>query len=1196
MQPIPTDILRELEALRARLVDGGMPPSTARLYAQFSRVRELQPSLPTWTQAEALLRFDEALQLVDLALIARAGDDTTWRASARRAAEFLEWLAQPGVFDTDAPLHLLAAATYQFAGYPARAYGLLQGAENDSESALVHAALRGDFVALLDHLRAYWSAEPGQQADGNNWAEAIPRQVTGEVASVFGLVCAALRWGDVSRLERAIAKLEAVTKLMLHSRNQSSWLLSRLCTEAVREYARSALRVHCAPLLADLGPNGQVALERYFRLAFLGNRGLTWPSQVRGIARLITDQSFALCTPTGSGKTTIAEIAILTRLFALDRGADVEAFGPFEPAPLVMYLVPSRALAAEVETKLARVVRHFPIRVTALYGGTDFGPTDAAITVNERMIVIATYEKAEALLRFIGPRLLQRLALCVIDEAHGVQFEDQPEVETFVENRALRLEALIARLLARVAPNQQRVIALSAVAGGIEKALAAWAAGDSAATPEIVSYRSTRQIIGRLECLPNGAYEILYDLLDGAPLQFNDPAFRESPYVRNPFPDHPPAPEWNRYRRADMRLIPAVLWAAMHVAASPAPNRGTVLIAILQNPDWYARDFLILLEQTWAGQELPLFFVPPTEERQLQLWSTCLSACADYFGRDSYEYRLLTYGICLHHGKMPGSLARLLVQVIEQGIVQIVAATSTLSEGINIPVSLILLTSLTRFDGDLPAQQFANLAGRAGRPGLTTEGRVLVALERGPAGPGLEDVIAQAQRRYRRLITELERRGANANQPDRSASALAQLLRLIERLWRQAFGPGEFATWLEQAAPADLAVAGIANLATALDTLDNVLLAAIVELEELTGGEREVDDLDVELRRIWARTYAHYAAAEEQRLADLFVRRGEALVTSVYQDREARRRLYRTGLAPLSGVQLLGLYPRLRDHLATGFAYATWNSAEKLAYITTTIELIGTIQGFTLPARAGRSNVDYRAVLAWWLDPANVRRPPDVSLRAGWHRYITNNFTYRANWALGSIVALILSEAYGGGMPEPTLDRWEATGMPWAVYWMKDLLTWGTLDPVVAYLMTLGRAQTRPAAETLAAGYYPELKPANPEELLHAERIRSWCLGLPRAPLEEGDPVPPFQIPAKVLRETAGVAQRRWRVLPVIRNDVLRWIDPAGFPLAESELPQAWFDSYLHEYDFVLDLDQRMVWWSRYVTANPLLRVPDERR
>ena len=40
--------------------------------------------------------------------------------------------------------------------------------------------------------------------------------------------------------------------------------------------------------------------------------------------------------------------------------------------------------------------------------------TDAAITVNERMIVIATYEKAEALLRFIGPQVCSNVWLCAL--------------------------------------------------------------------------------------------------------------------------------------------------------------------------------------------------------------------------------------------------------------------------------------------------------------------------------------------------------------------------------------------------------------------------------------------------------------------------------------------------------------------------------------------------------------------------------------------------------------------------------------------------------------------------------------------------------------------------------------------------------------------------------------------------------------
>jgi replicative superfamily II helicase len=289
----------------------------------------------------------------------------------------------------------------------------------------------------------------------------------------------------------------------------------------MRVYTQSALRAQSTSLRVLLGPNGNIALERYLRLAFASNRALTWPSQLRGIARLAEDRSFVLCTPTGSGKTTIAELAIILRLFAPDRGGETEQYGPFDQPPLVIYLVPSRALAAEVEAKLARIVRHFvnpAIRVTALYGGTDFGPTDVWLTANERVVVIATYEKGEALLRFLGARLLQRLALVVIDEAHGVQYEGRLAAHEFAENRALRLEALTARLLTRMDPNQQRVIALSAVAGGIEQALAAWVAGDETAQAEIVTYRSTRQIVGRLECLPDRTFEIRYDLLDGSPL------------------------------------------------------------------------------------------------------------------------------------------------------------------------------------------------------------------------------------------------------------------------------------------------------------------------------------------------------------------------------------------------------------------------------------------------------------------------------------------------------------------------------------------------------------------------------------------------------------------------------------------------------------------------------------------------------
>lgn len=88
--------------------------------------------------------------------------------------------------------------------------------------------------------------------------------------------------------------------------------------------------------------------------------------------------------------------------------------------------MPSRALAAEVEAKLSRVLRNLnepPINVTGLYGGTDWGPTDAWLTSENQTVLICTHEKAEALIRFLGPLFLHKVSLVVIDEAHAIQFD-----------------------------------------------------------------------------------------------------------------------------------------------------------------------------------------------------------------------------------------------------------------------------------------------------------------------------------------------------------------------------------------------------------------------------------------------------------------------------------------------------------------------------------------------------------------------------------------------------------------------------------------------------------------------------------------------------------------------------------------------------------------------------------------------------
>src|SRR3546814_21201661 len=63
-------------------------------------------------------------------------------------------------------------------------------------------------------------------------------------------------------------------------------------------------------------------------------------------------------------------------------------------APLAMYLVPSRALAGEVEAKL-RSELGSDMTITALYGGADWGITDAWLTGHQPTVPITNVDKLD---------------------------------------------------------------------------------------------------------------------------------------------------------------------------------------------------------------------------------------------------------------------------------------------------------------------------------------------------------------------------------------------------------------------------------------------------------------------------------------------------------------------------------------------------------------------------------------------------------------------------------------------------------------------------------------------------------------------------------------------------------------------------------------------------------------------------------
>jgi len=90
--------------------------------------------------------------------------------------------------------------------------------------------------------------------------------------------------------------------------------------------------------------------------------------------------------------------------------------------------------------------------------------------------------------------------------------------------------------------------------------------------------------------------------------------------------------------------------------------------------------------------------------------------------------RLLRNGVGVHHAGMLPRYRRLVERLAGEGLLPVICGTDTLGVGVNIPIRTVLLTALTKFDGNkvrvFTAREFHQLGGRAGRPGFDPDGHV----------------------------------------------------------------------------------------------------------------------------------------------------------------------------------------------------------------------------------------------------------------------------------------------------------------------------------------------------------------------------------------------------------------------------------------------------------------------------------------
>ena len=393
--------------------------------------------------------------------------------------------------------------------------------------------------------------------------------------------------------------------------------------------------------------------------------------QLEAIEALNQGHSVVVSAPTGSGKTLIGEYAIHR---ALAHGQKV------------FYTTPLKALSNQ---KLRDFREQF--------GAERVGLMTGDLTVNrEASIVVMTteifrnmlYAEAEA-----GDDPLADVEAVVLDECH---YMNDSQRGTVWEESIIHCPPVVqlVALSATVANAGQLTDWIEAVHGPTRLVMS-----DFRPVPLQFSF-----------CSAKGLHPLLND--EGTGLHPNCKVWR-APKGRNrrgpktPRPPQPEAPPLGFVvaQMAEREMLPAIYFIFS--------RRGC---------DKAVRDLC------------KVCLVTPQEQARIQERLDAFVAATPEAVRDGGHDDALLRGIAAHHAGVLPAWKELIEELFQQGLVKVVFATETLAAGINMPARSTVISALSkrteRGHRPLMGSEFLQMAGRAGRRGLDSQGYVVTVQSR----------------------------------------------------------------------------------------------------------------------------------------------------------------------------------------------------------------------------------------------------------------------------------------------------------------------------------------------------------------------------------------------------------------------------------------------------------------------------------
>lgn len=339
------------------------------------------------------------------------------------------------------------------------------------------------------------------------------------------------------------------------------------------------------------------------------------------------------------------------------------------PDKKVLYICPSRALVRQVADDLKASLSGVGIKVVEV-GAHLTVHDEVPISSETADVLVFTPERADLLLR-VNPEFLDETCLVLVDEAHHIE---QPSRGVLLEFYLWRLRAIL--------PETARIVQLSAVTPNIAE-LTDWLGREGRTRSLMVDWRSSRLRVGLLERGARGSAILQFGA--GAP-----------------------------YTLLNDGELPQDVHEGIAILAEKLSSQGIVLVLCTSTKS--AERIASIL----AGRRALEQDVSDDLSTKLDAWIE-RELYPECELRNLYRKRVI-----YHHAKIPPRVRSGLEEVIRSKKVDIICATTTLAEGVNFPFSTVIVESLVGRNYQISPRTLWNIAGRAGRFGVDTEGHCII--------------------------------------------------------------------------------------------------------------------------------------------------------------------------------------------------------------------------------------------------------------------------------------------------------------------------------------------------------------------------------------------------------------------------------------------------------------------------------------